>query len=90
MTSYRLEDRIRDLCAQAIAADDVALPGILSELRSALHESVERIRTLAIRQLAGSTVETKIENECRERLRGFAVKIATEQDCERFPPSSKR
>jgi hypothetical protein len=54
---YRLEDRIRDLCAQAIAADDVALPGILSELRSALHESVEKIRTLAIRQLAGEPGE---------------------------------
>jgi hypothetical protein len=55
--SFHLEDGIRDLCAQAIAADDVAFPGILSELRSAIHERVERIRTLAIRQLAGEPRE---------------------------------
>ena len=90
MPSYRLEDRIRDLCAQAIASDDVEFPGILFELRSAIHEHVERIRILAIRQLAGSPVKTKIENESRERSRRLAAKIATEQDDERFPPSSKR
>ena len=52
MPSYRLEDRIR-LCAQAIASDDIEFPVVLSELRSAIHEHVERIRILAFQQLAG-------------------------------------
>jgi hypothetical protein len=51
--SHRLEDRIRELCAQAIASDDVKFPVVLAERRSAIHEHVERIRVLAIQQLDG-------------------------------------
>jgi hypothetical protein len=31
--SYRLDDRIRELCAQAIAADDTSFAEVLSELQ---------------------------------------------------------
>jgi hypothetical protein len=42
----RLEDRIRDLCAEALAAQEAELGPTLSKLRSALHEHNERIRRL--------------------------------------------
>lgn len=43
----RLEDRIRDLCAKAVAAGSGELNPILSELKSALHEQTQRLRTMA-------------------------------------------
>ena len=43
-----LEDRIRELCAKAITSGD---PSVLSELRSAMREHIQRIRTLAVRQV---------------------------------------
>ena len=51
--SLRLEDRIRELCSKAVSSDETELTIVLSELRSAMREHVERIRTLAVRQLAG-------------------------------------
>ena len=42
-----LDDRIRELCAKAIAADDTKeLDCILIELKLALHEHTERLRSL--------------------------------------------
>jgi ATP/maltotriose-dependent transcriptional regulator MalT len=42
-----LEDRIRELCSQAVAADDAQeLNRILGELKLALHEHTERLRAL--------------------------------------------
>jgi hypothetical protein len=43
----RLEDRIRYLCRQALAARDDDLVALFSELRSALHEHANRLRQLA-------------------------------------------
>jgi hypothetical protein len=43
----RLEDRIRDLCAQAVAAGSGELNPILSDLKAALHEHTQRLRTMA-------------------------------------------
>jgi hypothetical protein len=49
MPSRRLEDRIRELCAKATATkDQQALEIILTELRSAMHEALQRVRTRAI------------------------------------------
>jgi len=62
MPSHRFEDRIRELCSKAVSSDDTEFPGVLSELRSAIHQHVQRIRTLAVRELAG------------ERPRGDKVK----------------
>jgi hypothetical protein len=49
----RPEDRIRDLCSKAIVSDDSEFASVVSELRSAMHDHIEKIRTLAVRQLAG-------------------------------------
>lgn len=53
MPSHRSEDRVRELCEKAIAADDTEFPVVILELRSAMREHIENIRTLAVRQLAG-------------------------------------
>jgi hypothetical protein len=49
----RLEDRIRELCAKAVTSDASEFPSVMSELRCARREQIEKIRTLAVRQLAG-------------------------------------
>jgi len=51
MPSSRLDDRIRELCAQAIAADNTSFAEVLSELQSALHEHTARLRGAAMREL---------------------------------------
>jgi len=47
-----LEDRIRELCAKAVSSDEAELRIVMSELRSAMREHIEKMRTLAVRQLA--------------------------------------
>ena len=43
--SRRLEDRIRELCAKAVATTEPAeLNAILQHLSAALHEQIERLR----------------------------------------------
>jgi histone H3/H4 len=80
-----LDDRIRELCAKAVSSDDPELSSVMSELRSAMREHIEGIRTLAVRRLAReSHVETKRESDNRERLRELAARIATEQDHDKF------
>jgi hypothetical protein len=55
--SRRLEDRIRKLCADAIAASDLAeLNSILHQLSSALRDHNSRVRQLA---LAGPALERR-------------------------------
>jgi outer membrane lipopolysaccharide assembly protein LptE/RlpB len=46
------EDRIRELCRKALTAKDTELEVIFEELRAALHEHIERLRKIAITQLA--------------------------------------
>lgn len=44
----RLEDRIRELCARAVAMpESPELDEIFRQLRAALHEHTERLRSLA-------------------------------------------
>jgi len=45
--SRRLEDRILDLCAKAVAAAPEELNPVLSELKAALYEHTQRVRTMA-------------------------------------------
>ena len=52
LPSSRLEDRIRELCARAIASEDAEFPSVLLDLRSVLRQHIERIRILAVRNLA--------------------------------------
>ena len=47
----RLEDRIRELCAKALTAQESELHAVLSALRSALREHIERLRRLAAAKL---------------------------------------
>jgi hypothetical protein len=52
VSGRRLEDRIRELCAKAIAAPGGdELEPALSELKAALHEHTERLRQLAAKKL---------------------------------------
>lgn len=53
MPSRRLEDRIRELCAQAARANDSEVTGILQELRQALAEHNRRLRRMAAKRLSG-------------------------------------
>jgi hypothetical protein len=50
--SRRLEDRIRQLCADAVAAPASDLEPVITELKAALHEHTERLRKLAASKLA--------------------------------------
>ena len=43
----RLEDRIRSLCAKAVAAGSGELNPILSDWKAALHVHTQRLRTMA-------------------------------------------
>lgn len=49
----RLEDRIRELCAKIVAADDDEVATLVSDLQSALREQNNRLRKLAAAKLAG-------------------------------------
>jgi hypothetical protein len=49
----RLEDRIRQLCAQAVTATNLAeVEVILEQLRTAIHEHIGRLRKLATKRPA--------------------------------------
>jgi len=52
MRARRLEDRIRELCARAVAAQDSELVTIFSALQQALREHNDRLRKLAAAKLA--------------------------------------
>jgi hypothetical protein len=49
--SRRLDDRIRELCSQALIASNSELDTILSNLRSALRDHAARLRKLAVKKL---------------------------------------
>jgi hypothetical protein len=65
--SRRLEDRIQELCAQAISeTDPVALDSIMIALRSTVHQYVEQLRKRAAAAMSGvpgSTVERRKKTE---------------------------
>jgi hypothetical protein len=49
--SDRLEDRIRELCAQALASGDDDLPEVMAQLRFAIRQHIEGVRE-RMRELA--------------------------------------
>ena len=52
MPRRRLEDRIQDLAARAVAArDPVEVNDVIQQLRAALHEHADRLRKLAAKKL---------------------------------------
>jgi hypothetical protein len=92
--SRRLEDRIRELCAQAIAPDTTNFTDTLAELRSVLHEHVEQLRKLARQQLAVAkrVAQTPIYGETampghgdkQQRIMELVAEIEAEKDQTRF------
>ena len=60
MHTRRLDDRIRHLCAQVTKASNEEMENILQELLSAIHEKIERLRSLAANQLlVGKSVKER-------------------------------
>ena len=59
----RIEDRIRELCAKTVAADDADLEQALEELSQLLHRTIEHMRKGATTLL----VERKALLEPRRR-----------------------
>ncbi len=60
MHTRRLDDRIRNLCAQIAEATDGELEAILQDLLGAIHEKIERLRSLAASQLlAGKSAKDR-------------------------------
>jgi hypothetical protein len=53
MHARRLDDRIRHLCVQITEATNDDLQAVLQELLGAIHEKIERLRSLAANQLLG-------------------------------------
>jgi len=54
LRARRLEDRIRQLCTEAVAAEDCPrMKSILSELRSTVHQYTQRLRARAAAILTG-------------------------------------
>ena len=52
MQNRRLDDRIRELCAKIVAAQDSEVELTISELKSAVHEHTVRLRKMAAGQRA--------------------------------------
>jgi hypothetical protein len=53
MPLRRLDDRIRELSDQVVGASREELDVILPKLRAAIHEKMERFRSLAISRFLG-------------------------------------
>jgi len=52
--SRRLDDRIRELCAKVVASKNAdELEVMLPELRSAIHQAIEGLRTRSVAILSG-------------------------------------
>ena len=52
MSLQELNDRIRDLCAKAVEAEQHELEPLFEELKSALREHIDQLRELAAAKLA--------------------------------------
>lgn len=64
LRSRRLDDRIRELCAKVVASrDEKELQVILPELKSAIHQSIGRVRMQAVAVLSG---RSDLPNERRK------------------------
>jgi len=92
--SRRLEDRIRVLCALAIAGNTTNFAEVLMELRSALHEHAEQLRKMARQQLvlAKGMAETPtygervmpVNGDQQQRIVELVAEIEAEKDQMKF------
>ena len=60
--SRRLDDRIKELCAQISRADDAEAVTLLKELRDALHEQIERASHPAIGPFAENRMDRRLRD----------------------------
>jgi hypothetical protein len=58
VSQYRLDDRIRQLCAKVVASSDQDLGPSIAELKAALRQHNERLRKLALAQLGACGLRT--------------------------------
>ena len=94
MPSLRLEGRIRELCALAIAANTTNFAEVLAELRSALHQHSEQLRRLARLQLflAKGMAQTPndgervmpVNGDQQQRMMELVAEIEAEKEQVRF------
>jgi hypothetical protein len=61
MSQPNLDDRIRDLCARAVVADEHGWELVLAELREAL-----RLHSAFVRRIATATLKKKVQ-EARKK-----------------------
>jgi hypothetical protein len=69
VASRPLEDRIRQLCADAVAASASDLEPVITELKVALHEHTERLRKLAASKLALAMAVSARDRIAHPRIR---------------------
>jgi hypothetical protein len=59
MSSRRLDDRIRELSAKAVTAEDSDLDSTFTRLQVSLQEHTKRLRKMAAEQFAGAAEKRK-------------------------------
>jgi nitrate reductase assembly molybdenum cofactor insertion protein NarJ len=70
----RLEDRIRELCSRAVAAEDLQkVKPILAELQSAIHQYTHRLRVRAAALFTGSDVSPDRRKGSPDRRKSAAA-----------------
>jgi hypothetical protein len=67
MPPRRLDDRIRELCAKVVAAQETDLEPSISELKAALREHAARLRKLVARKFADSEGRVRERRSRKER-----------------------
>lgn len=87
--SRRLDDRIRELCGKLVASTEHQdVDHILSELKVALHESIERLRIRVAAALTGAatskTGAKPLEPECPDFVTGSKQVISAIGICEKL------
>ena len=73
MLSRRLDERTRELCAEAIVAGPATFTEVIAELRSALCQHASRVREMAIRHVVGRQPEAASAMRERQELVGVGV-----------------
>jgi hypothetical protein len=73
LRARRLDDRIRELCTDAVAAEDYPkAKSILSELQSAVHQYTQRLRARAAAILTGRAFPPERRQNSDDRRKNAA------------------
>jgi hypothetical protein len=78
----RLEDKIRELCNRGVTAGEDEM-SIISDLRAALREHVERVRNfVAFTDFAGAKNRLRLERRAKQQESG-EIRLVPPQDAEK-------